>query len=66
MIEGRGSAADLRALTHQAQRCGVKVIADLVVNLMASGQPSHTLRYPGLTAADFQPAAPSATAIATR
>jgi hypothetical protein len=31
----------------------VKVIADLVVNHMASGPPSHTLRYPGLTAADF-------------
>jgi len=30
VIEGRGSAADLRALTRQAHRCGVKVIADLV------------------------------------
>ncbi|MFO0039871.1 MAG: alpha-amylase family glycosyl hydrolase [Synechococcaceae cyanobacterium] len=53
VIEGRGSAADLRALTRQAHRCGVKVIADLVVNHMASGPPSQTLRYPGLTAADF-------------
>ena len=35
-IEGRGTAADLKALTAKAHSCGVKVIADVVFNHMSS------------------------------
>jgi alpha-amylase len=53
-IAGRGSRADLRALTRTARGCGMKVIADVVFNHMAS-DPAHAavLRYPGLGPDDF-------------
>lgn len=52
-IEGRGSAGDLRALTRTAHGCGMKVIADVVLNHMASDPRFASLAFPGLSAADF-------------
>ena len=54
-IGGRGSAADLRALTRQAHGCGVKVIADVVLNHMSSHPAYRSLHFPGLGPADFHP-----------
>jgi alpha-amylase len=58
-IAGRGSRDDLRALTRTAHGCGMRVIADVVFNHMAS-DPAHAagLRYPGLAPADFHPRCP--------
>jgi alpha-amylase len=55
-VAGRGSRDDLRALTRTAHGCGIRVIADVVFNHMAS-DPAHaaSLRYPGLGPADFHP-----------
>lgn len=55
LIEGRGSAAELRALTRRAHGCGVGVIADVVLNHMASHPRYASLRFPGLEPADFHP-----------
>jgi len=55
VIEGRGSAADLLALTRRAHGCGVKVIADVVLNHMASHPRYAQLRFPGLGPDDFHP-----------
>ena len=53
-IAGRGSRAELRALSRTAHSCGMRVIADVVFNHMAS-DPVHAsgLRYPGLGPDDF-------------
>ena len=56
VIQGRGSLQDLKALTHQAHRCGIKVIADVVFNHMASDPAfAASLRYPTFSRADFHP-----------
>jgi alpha-amylase len=53
VIEGRGSAADLKALTSRAHACGMKVIADVVLNHMSSNPKYKNLTYPTFTAKDF-------------
>jgi len=54
-IGGRGSAADLRALTRRAHGCGLRVIADVVINHMSSHPAYRSLRFPGLGPADVHP-----------
>ena len=54
-IGGRGSAADLQALTRRAHGCGLRVIADVVLNHMSSDAAHRSLQFPGLTPADFHP-----------
>jgi alpha-amylase len=59
VIQGRGSLADLQALTHQAHSCGMKVIADVVFNHMASDpQFAPTLTYPTFQREHFHPPCP--------
>ena len=53
VIEGRGSAADLKALTSKAHGCGMKVIADVVLNHMSSNPNYKNLTYPTFSAQDF-------------
>jgi len=56
VIQGRGSLQDLQALTHQAHSCGMKVIADVVFNHMASDPKfAATLDYPTFKREDFHP-----------
>lgn len=56
VIQGRGSLQDLQALTQEAHRCGIKVIADVVFNHMASDpQFANTLTYPTFSRTDFHP-----------
>ena len=56
VIQGRGSLQDLQALTQQAHSCGMKVIADVVFNHMASDpQFASTLSYPTFNRGDFHP-----------
>jgi alpha-amylase len=56
VIQGRGSLQDLQALTHQAHSCGMKVIADVVFNHMASDPKfAVTLDYPTFKREDFHP-----------
>ena len=54
-IGGRGSAADLQALTRRAHGCGLRVIADVVLNHMSSDAAHRSLQFPGLGPADFHP-----------
>lgn len=54
-IEGRGSEEDLRRLVAEAHRCGVKVIADVVLNHMANMEEFDDLDFPRLSAEDFHP-----------
>lgn len=56
VVQGRGSLQDLRGLTQEAHRCGMKVIADVVFNHMASDpQFANTLTYPTFSRSDFHP-----------
>lgn len=56
VIQGRGSLQDLKALTQEAHRCGIKVIADVVFNHMASDpQFAARLSYPTFSRHDFHP-----------
>jgi alpha-amylase len=59
VIEGRGSEADLKALVDTAHGCGVKVIADVVLNHMADLPEYKTLHFPTFGPADFQPYCPT-------
>lgn len=52
-IEGRGSEDDLRRLIAAAHACGIKVIADVVLNHMADMEEYRDLNFPNLSAADF-------------
>jgi alpha-amylase len=54
IIEGRGSETDLKKLIDKAHGCGVKVIADVVFNHMASLDEYKGLdKFPGLSKEDF-------------
>jgi alpha-amylase len=57
VIEGLGSATDLKQLIQKAHGCNVKVIADVVFNHMANlggGEDFENLsEFPGLSAQDF-------------
>ena len=55
VIEGRGTAADLKALIDTAHGCGMKVIADVVFNHMADLPEYQTHHFPTFGPADFQP-----------
>jgi alpha-amylase len=55
-IEGRGDEADLRALVDTAHGCGVKILADVVLNHMADLEQYRTLHFPTFGPADFHPA----------
>jgi len=55
VIEGRGSEADLRRLTATANRCNLKVIADVVFNHMANQAEFKDLNFPTFTPKDFRP-----------
>ena len=54
-IEGKGSAADLKALTAKAHSCGVRVIADVVFNHMSSNPRYAGFAFPGLKPGNFHP-----------
>ena len=53
VIEGKGSAQELKALTDKAHSCGIKVIADVVLNHMSSNSKYKSLKFPNFTATDF-------------
>lgn len=60
IIEGRGTEAELQSLTTRAHGCGLKIIADVVFNHMASCTPYYDpntgkLDFPGLSPDDFHP-----------
>ena len=53
VIDGKGSEQDLRALVAEADRCGLKIIADVVFNHMANMPEYADLAFPNLSPADF-------------
>jgi alpha-amylase len=53
IIDGRGSAVDLKRLTQKAHGCGVKVIADVVFNHMADMPEFANHQYPGIGPENF-------------
>jgi alpha-amylase len=54
-IKGKGTAADLKALTSKAHSCGIKVIADVVFNHMSSNPKYSSLNFPNFKPSDFHP-----------
>ncbi|HVT10462.1 MAG TPA: alpha-amylase family glycosyl hydrolase [Polyangia bacterium] len=56
VIAGKGTSAQLKAMIAKAHGCGIKVIADVVFNHMASMPQYQNLSFPhGIVAADFHP-----------
>jgi alpha-amylase len=56
VIEGMGSEQDLKKLVDRAHGCGMKVIADVVFNHMASMQEYSDLNFPGISSGNFHAA----------
>ncbi|MEB3255518.1 MAG: alpha-amylase family glycosyl hydrolase [Synechococcaceae cyanobacterium] len=53
VIDGRGSETELKSLTSKAHSCGMKVIADVVFNHMATMEAYKNLRFPTFGPSDF-------------
>jgi len=53
VIEGKGTEAELKRLIKKAHGCGIKVIADVVFNHMASLDAFKDLNFPGIPASNF-------------
>lgn len=53
VIEGKGSEHDLKKLVDRAHGCGMKVIADVVFNHMASMPEYQDLNFPGISSGNF-------------
>ncbi len=58
VIEGMGSKEDLKTLISKAHACGIKVIADVVLNHMASMPEYRDLNFPGISRENFHPRCP--------
>ncbi|MEW6270514.1 MAG: alpha-amylase family glycosyl hydrolase [Thermodesulfobacteriota bacterium] len=58
VIEGKGSEAELERLVDEAHGCGVKIIADVVLNHMANMDEFDDLDFPGLSRPDFHAPCP--------
>lgn len=54
-IEGLGSEKDLKTLIEKAHGCGMKVIADVVFNHMATMPEYRDLNFPGISKENFHP-----------